>query len=56
VVNKVVHAVETPDKGGLPAPGRADQGSDLAIGNIHIHLFQGLLGSVKEIQVMDMDE
>ena len=54
-VDKVVHAINAAQQGGLAAPGRTNEGGDGALGNIKIDIEQDLVISVGEIDVLDAD-
>ena len=46
---QVVHAVQRPQKGGLAAAGRANEGRDLMLRDIHIHIVEGMVLAVPQI-------
>jgi len=51
VTHGLVHAIEGAQQGGLAAAGRTDQRGDLAVGNAHVDVEEGLLGAVEEIDL-----
>src|SRR3954452_17646603 len=51
-LDRVVHAVEAAQEGGLAAAGRADQRGDLTLRDIHADVEQGLLGAVPEVDLV----
>ena len=49
-VYEVVHPVECPQQGGLPAAGRADEGSDVVAPDRHVHIEQSLFVAIPEVE------
>src|SRR4030095_4177875 len=54
-VHEVVHAVDAPEKRGLPAARRPDIGGDPVLGHGHGHFLEGQLLAVVEGEVVDLD-
>ena len=50
--NEVVHTVETAEKGGFAAAGRADEGRDHALREIEVHVMQSLFSPVGDTDVI----
>jgi hypothetical protein len=52
--DQVVHAIERPQHGALAAAGGADEGCDLAAGNLHIHTTHGFIAAVADADVLKL--
>ena len=55
-LHQVVHAVQGLQEGGLTAAGGADEGGDLVLRNLNIHVQQGVVGAVPEIQILGFND
>ncbi len=55
VANRFVHAIERAQECGLAATGRADERSDFVLGNLKTQSEDGLLRTIKKVQVGDLE-
>src|SRR6266571_2223940 len=54
--DEIVHAVEAADERALAASGRADDGGDEVLVDVHRHLFDRRLPAVQSIEAVDIED